>query len=357
MGDYIVKDSSVLRNVHTYAATHASDTAVRIGIVREQKQTKTGTIYIVEVSMDSKTILVGCVPLVKYGGAHNFEEVGYRPWLTTAAGTLSPAAGAEYKARSGDVVLVAYLNGKSREGVIIGGLNHNSRKPILKKGTIAYLSEFNGLETSITPNGSYKITFKGYAPTNDATLKIPPTGANVPPPVYNPLTGGSYYGFSKNGSFVVSDGGQFLKIYKNIAKGSIILKSGSSQIELGGNPALGSFGVKSGKAVMDFSTTASIKATTGLALQSLQVSIKGTQIAIGNEQFELIDGLMKLIDALGTLTVISPVGTCTPLSAAPTWAAQILPLKIKMSLVKGSLKDAKSFELSGDADAVIESNK
>jgi hypothetical protein len=355
--DYIVRDSSVLPNYNTQAATIAQDTSIRIGIVREEKETKTGTIYVVEVLMDGKTLLIGCVPLVKFGGAHNFEEVKLRPWLTTAAGALSPAAGSQYKSKSGDVVLVAYLNGKSREGVILGGLNHNSRKPILKKGTVAYLSEFNGLETSIMQDGSYKITFKGYAPTNDAALKLPPSGADVPPAIYNPLTGGSYYGFSNNGSFIASDGNQFIKIHKNPVSGSIILKSGSSQIELGGNTAIGAFSVKTGKAVMDISTTASIKSKLSLSLQSLQVSVKATKVAIGNDQFELFDGLIKLIDALGTLVVTSPVGACTPLMAAPTWAAQVLPLKIKMMLVKGSLKDGDSFSLSGDDDSTIESSK
>jgi hypothetical protein len=354
--DYIVRDSSVLPDMRSIAATLEQDTSIRVGIIREEQETKTGTIYVVEVLIDGKMVLVGCVPMVRFGGAHNFEEYKMRGWLATAAGALSPTAGAQYKARSGDVVVIAYLNGKSREGVILGGLNHNSRKPKLEMGTIGYLSEFNGLETSIKDDGSYKVTFKGYAPTNDAALKLPPTGVDVLPPVYNPLTGGSYYGFNSGGSFIASDGSQTIKIYKNIATGSIILKSGSSQIELGGNPAIGNFSVQSGKGVMDFQTTASIKSTVGLALQSLQVSIKGTQVAIGNDQFELFDGLIQLIDALGSLVVTSPVGTCTPLMSAPTWAAQVLPLKIKLSLVKGSLKDADSFSLSGDDDAAIESN-
>lgn len=354
--DYIVRDSSVLPDMRSMAATMEQDTSIRIGIVRKEEETKTGTMYIVEVLIDGKMMLLGCVPMVRFGGAHNFEEYKMRGWLATAAGALSPAVGAQYKTRSGDVVIVAYLNGKSREGVILGGLNHNSRKPKLEMGKIGYLSEFNGLETSIKEDGSYKVTFKGYAPTNDTTLKLPPTGTDVLPPVYNPLIGGSYYGFSNNGSFIASDGSQMLKIHKNIATGSIILKSGSSEIELGGNPAVGNFSVKSGKGIMEFQTNASIKSTIGLALQSLQVSIKGTQIAIGNDQFELFDGLIQLIDALGSLVITSPVGTCTPLMSAPTWAAQVLPLKIKLSLVKGSLKDADSFSLSGDDDATIESN-
>lgn len=357
--DYIVKDSSVLPNIKAVQTMKSSDSSIRIGIVREEQILDTGNIcYIVEVLVNGKQVPVCCSVMTKFGGAHNFEEITLRPWLNGfPSGALLPASTDAYKARSGDIVLVAYLNGQSREGVILGCLGHPARKKRLTGKKIAYLSEFNGLEVSITDDGSYKTTFKGYAPTNDAVLKIPPTGTDIPAPVYNPLTGGSYYGFNNKGSFTVSDGSQFLKIHKDIASGSIILKSGSSQIELGGNPAVGTFGVKTGKAVMELSTTASIKSTLGLALESLQVSIKGTQIAIGNDQFELIDGLIQLIDAIGTLVVTSPVGTCTPLMSAPTWAAQVLPLKIKMSLIKGSLKDADSFSLSGDDDPTISGNE
>ena len=359
VNEYIVKDSSLLPDMRSISTMRSSDSSIRIGIVREERTTSGGQIlYIVEVLVDGKQVPVSCTTMVRYGGAHNFEEQTLRPWLNGfPAGALLPASSAGYKARSGDTVLVAYLNGQSREGVILGGLAHSSRKKKLKAGTVAYLSEFNGLETSITDNGSYKITFKGYAPINDVTLKIPPSGTDIPAAVYNPFTGGSYYGFSNTGSFIASDGSQFLKIHKNLISGSIILKSGSSQIELGGNSAIGAFSVKTGKAVMELSTTASIKSQLNLTLQSLQVSIKGTQVAIGNDQFELFDGLIQLIDALGTLVVTSPVGTCTPLMAAPTWAAQVLPLKIKMMLVKGSLKDADSFSLSGNDDPKIESNK
>jgi hypothetical protein len=356
--DYIVRDSSLLPNVESVRTMLHSDSSIRVGIVREERILESGIVYMVEVLVNGKQVPVSCTVMSKWGGAHNYEEQTLRPWLNGfPSGMLLPASAGQYKGRSGDVVLVAYLNGQSREGVILGGLSHPARKSKLKGKSIAYISEFNGLERSITDDGSYKVTFKGYAPTNDATLKIPPTGVEILPPLYNPLTGGSYYGFNNKGSFIASDGKQFLKINKNLISGSIILKSGSVQMELGGNAALGAFSVQAAKSVMDFKTSASIKATTGLALQSLQVSIKGTQVAIGNDQFELFDGLIKLIDALGSLVVTSPVGTCTPLMSAPTWTTQILPLKIKISMLKGSLKSADSFSLSGDPDIVIKGNE
>lgn len=355
--DYIVRDSSILPSIGARKATQERDSSIRIGIVREMKETEEGPIYSVEVFMEGKVAIVGCTAMTKWGGAHNFEEYKLRSWLHTAPELLPPpVAWSEYKNKSGDVVVVAFLSGKSKEGIILGCINHNSRQPKLKDESIAYLSEFNGLETSIRDDGTYKVSFKGYTKANDPILKVPKPGVNVPAPIYNPLVGGSYFGFSSNGSYIASDGKQSIKIHKNIATGSIIISSGTSQLELGGNPALGNFSVKTGKIVAEATTTASIKSTVGLALESLQVSIKGTQVAIGSDQFELFDGLVQLIDALGSLVVTSPVGTCTPLMTAPTWAAQVLPLKIKIMMTKGSLKSADSFSLSGDDDPTIEAS-
>lgn len=356
--DYIVRDSSVLPSHGSRAAEYEKDTAIRIGIVRKVESTENGPIYSVEVLADGKIMLVGCVSMVKWGGAHNFEECGVRPWLLTTIEALPPQiALSDYATKSGDVVVVAFLNGKSREGIILGSLMHGSRKPKLKAGDISYLSEFNGIETSIKEDGSYKVTFKGYTAANLAALKLPPKGVNVSPPLYNPLTGGSYFGFSDNGSYVASDGSQFIKIHKNLVTGSVIIKSGSSQLELGGNPAIGNFSVKTGKVVLESTLETSIKAQLAIKIQAtVQVSMKAQQIAIGNDQFELIDGLGQLIDALGTLVVTSPVGTCTPLMSAPTWAAQVLPLKIKLALLKGSLKDGDSFKLAGNDDIAIKSS-
>src|SRR5687768_5139701 len=148
-------------------------------------------------------------------------------------------------------------------------------------------------------------------------------------------------GFDKNGSFTVSDGAQLIKIEKSLATGSITLQSGKNKVVLGGNPALGRLTVQTDNLITS-SLSASIKATTDFKLETLQLSLKGTKLAIGNDVFELFDGLVKLIDALGTLTVTSPVGTCTPLQSAPTWAAQVVPLKMKIAAIKGSLASPDS---------------
>lgn len=354
--DYIVRDSSLLPNRSSFKAVNDRDHSIRVGIVRESQDTTTGTVYTVELAVNGKMLMVSCYQMVKFGGVHNFEEYGVRKWASSPAFTTLPTASDKYETRAGDMVVVAFIAGDSREGVILGSLKHYARKQKLKRDDIAYLSEFNGLETSIKIDGSYKITFKGYSPADETILKLPPSGKKIEEPKYNPLIGGSYFGFSKNGSWIASDKSQFIKINKDVAKGSIIIKSGSCQVEIGGNPAIGAFGVKAGKAVIDAATTASIKAKTSLAIQALQVSLKGTKVAIGNDQIELFDGLVQLIDALGSLAVTSPVGTCTPLMSAPTWASKVEPLKLKLTAIKGSLKDGDSFELAGNDDPTIDGN-
>ena len=67
------------------------------------------------------------------------------------------------------------------------------------------------------------------------------------------------------------------------------------------------------------------------------ISIKALNVAIGNDTIELIDGLLQIIDAIGQITVTSPVGTCTPIMASPQWASGLVPLITKFNTLKGSL--------------------
>jgi hypothetical protein len=120
----------------------------------------------------------------------------------------------------------------------------------------------------------------------------------------------------------------------------MVVSSGKNRIDFGGNLAQGSLGLTTDSFAIAATTNASIKATVAVKVETLQASIKATQIAIGNSTFELFQGLSDLIDALGTLVVMSPVGTCTPLMAAPTWTAQIVPLKLKISTLITSLASA-----------------
>ena len=333
--DYITKDSSLLQDADAFSLYDSRDGAVRLGIVREEVEEKDGTTkYLVEVFMSGNQVPVMCDIMSRFGGAYNYEEYRPKGWArNTVGGLLSPTTASSYTLRDGDSVLVAFLDGKSREGVILGSIRHPARKEKIDKKKQAYISSFNGLETSIDDTGAYTVKFNG-TPTQDLAPIQP--GVPITDPIYNPLIAGSYFGFSADGSYTVSDGSQFVKIVKNPISGSITLCSGKNKVVLGGNPALGETSVTTDTfAVKSLST--SIKAVKDIKAEALQVSIKGTQMAIGNDVFELFDGLGQLIDGLGTLIVTSPVGLCTPLSAAPTWASAILPLKIKIATIKGSL--------------------
>lgn len=347
--DYSTRDSSIWGTSDAFSAYDRRDTGMYVGIVREEKQVKDeSTRYVVEIMKEGRQVAISCILLTRWGGAHNFEEFRVRPWQKLApGGLLPPTTAGTYSFRSGDTVLVAFINGQSREGVIIGGLRHPARvADKIPKDYMGYLSSFNGLETQIRNDGSYKVTFQGL-PLNDKLLDVP--GVTVQAPKYNPLITGSYFGFSKNGSFVASDGSQYIKIDKNKISGAIIIVSGKNRIELGGNPALGTTGIVTDTLINE-SKFMSVSSTVDYNLKTLQYSIKAMKMAIGNDGFELFKDLGQLIDALGTLIVTSPVGTCTPLMAAPTWASLVVPIKLRLALVTGSLKDPKSFSSGGDDD-------
>lgn len=350
--DYCVRDSSILPDYRSLAVLDSKDSCVRIGIVRQENKL-VGDIdgYLVEVQLDGRQIPVICQQLVKFGGPHNFEEFKYRPWSRKVPSTAnSPLSASTYDLRSGDVVLVAFINGKSREGVILGALQHPSRKVILKSDQIEYASRYNGLETQIRKDGSYRVVFNGL-PLNDTLLDAPP-GVPLIEAKFNPLTSGSFFGFDSDGSYIASDGSQYLKMKKSIASGSIVLVSGKNRIDLGGNKALGTMGLKTDSLVTDSKKT-SIKSALSYKVETLSASIKATKMAIGSSQFELFDGLSQLIDAIGSIVITSPTGTCAPIQTSPQWVSKIIPLQIKIKSMIGSLESADSLSPSDEGDVSL----
>lgn len=351
--DYSVRDSSILQDMDSISALRTKDTCIRMGIVREERQLKDdSTRYIVEVFVDGRQVPVSCIPLTRFGGAHNFEEVRLRPWLKVKSGTLPPGTADKYALRSGDTVVVAFINGSAKEGIILGGVRHGSRPESTTPGNIQYHSRFNGIETQISSDGSYKVLFNGL-PVNDALLNIP-SGTQVPPPVFNPFIAGSFFGFDANGNYVVSDGGDsYMKIWKTATDRALIAVSGGNKLELGGNFVKSVTSLKTDEMVLEASLNASMKANAKVTIQGFDTSIKTMKLAIGNDQFELIDGLIKLIDAMGSLVITSPSGTCLPFATAPQWSVKVLPIKIALQLIKGTIQEAKTTSFSGDDSSDI----
>lgn len=352
--DYTVKDSSIYRQNSSYHTDITKDCSVRIGMVREIVELQNKTIqYTVEVIAGNRTIPVSCVMLTRFGGVFNYEEYSLRAWGTKyKSSPLPPAANSNFKVKSGDAVLIAYIDGSSRQGVILGGLTHPARTEYLDKDKIEYKSVFNGLTQHVRDDGSYKIEFNGKA-INSPLLEAPPTGTDMPSPQYNPLKKGSFLGFANDGSFIFSDGTNYTKLVKNKTSPVMSTKVGSAIFEINGAVGQDAIGIKSSKynvSANNINMSGKIEAN----IKAIKTSIKGQQVAIGNDQFELFKSLYEILDTLGKVFLISPTGNTTPIASNPDWASKIIPLMLKLKAATGSLKDPESFSPTDPGDVTLE---
>jgi hypothetical protein len=354
---YIVSDSSMVSqfdSMYEAARPIESVSGLMVGVVTSKTNAldEDHMMYVVECQVDGKQLPIACKVLSRFGGVYNYEEYNLRPWNALDVSDLpNPIAADSLEYRNGDVVVVGILGVDGRSGIILGGLKHYAREHKIPRDDIQYYSIFQGLETQIRDDGSYKVTFKG-KPINEKLLELPPIPTKAIDPIYNPIISGSYYGFDASGSFIATDastlGPQMIKIFKDVASGSIILKSGQSVVEIGGNPALGQFGAKANTITLDALQAVNIGSKLNMNLQGTLLSIKGLQIAIGNDTVELVNALVELITELGQVIVNSPVGTCTPIATSPNWAAKVIPLQVKLMTLMSSPQDAEAFELKGD---------
>ena len=205
----------------------AQDNRLLIGVIREVRNV-VGTNelrYMVEVYSKNDTLILPCRMMRQFGGAFNYEDYVLRGYNYNDAsnnqnGTLALA---------GDMVLVGFIGGSGREGIILGGMTHPARSTFLDstKGP-QYRSEFNGIETYINEHGEWKLTFKGQ-PTNLDKLKDTPNQPIVKPE-YDSNIGTSYMKWDKEGSFTLSDeatdGDKFQKLFIDKKNGTIDIFSG-----------------------------------------------------------------------------------------------------------------------------------
>jgi len=247
---YSIRDSSIWKDTDSYKLIDRKDCAIRVGIVREEvyledfKETR----YIVEVWNNGNTAIITCVRSSRFGGIYNYEEFTNRGFNANES-----SSSAARSLISGEHVLVAYLNGDSREGIILGSFNHDGRAetiksklgPLPKKNLeflnrdadfapTKYASEFNGIETLINSRGEYRVTFKGQ-PTNLSKLNEASNGKPLEEPKYDEKVGSSYYEFDKTGSFFLNDnsksgGVQSIKVDK--PNGKIIITSGKTTLTI-----------------------------------------------------------------------------------------------------------------------------
>jgi len=328
----IVHDSSLYRDSSSYLNINSGE--MRIGIVISEVLDNDNYKYLVESYSLGRRIVMKCSLLSRFGDIYNYEEWNPRSSPDLGIPKTATPDSIDFSKRVGDVVVVACLNNVSYDGVILGSLKHPGRKTELKEKEISYMSEFNGLKTSIDNDGAYKVEFQG-TPINVSLLDAPLPSA-PPPPQYNPTIKGSYFEFDKDGNFIIGDMATTMpqSITINKTDGQIEIVSGDITITLIKQDGL----IEVSADDIEIVTSNSVKIETSeTEIKSTDlIKIESAKIAIGSGGTELIDSLIQLITAFGSLIINSPTGPCTPFQASPQWS-QIETIKSKLNSIKGSL--------------------
>lgn len=331
----IVKDSSIWESNDAFDAARKKDMSVRIGMVREAKfdESRNETRYMVEVFDTNNQMPILCTRLERFGGVYNYEEFTRQTFDVDT----SSASASKYAVRAGDVVLVAFMKGDSREGVILGGIRHPARPEELDadQDGIAYKSEFNGILQEINSDGEYTVTFRGM-PTNISDLDDPSDGDDIAEPEYDEEVGTSYWMFDKTGTWTVDDNASSdpQNIIIDKPGGTITLTSGAVIIEMdkGGQMIT----VTTQHTTINSENDINMTTEDWLVDASSTASIKSPKIAFGTDGVELLDEIIKLIKALAQVTPISPIGPCNPLQGTPQWP-QVQQVQQAIDSIKGSL--------------------
>src|ERR1019366_8133389 len=308
----IVRDSSIWSHPETKAAYNRVDGLIRVGVIKAVfNDTDTGELrYLVGVNSNGREINTNCRMLRRFGGVYNYEDyIGHGYNVND-----SPDMVTGYNAKAGDAVLVGQFNGQGREGIILGGLTHSARTTAIRASDgPQYDAEFNGVHTNINANGEWTLTFKGQ-PTKLNQLNNVPS-ATIPPPTYNVAVGGSYMKFDAQGGWTLSDVAQSnpQSIVVDKAAGTITTTSG--QISLVMDKGAQSVSLTCKDTTVNSSNSYSLSTSDYSVIATSSAKIDSPKVAIGHGGTELLDQLSQLITALGEVTVISPVGPCTPLSA------------------------------------------
>jgi phage gp45-like len=331
----IVNDSSIWYDKTSFKTFKSRDCMLRVGCVRSSAYSKNikDIIYQVEILDQSDRYLVPCRRMTQFGGVFNREETVLQTYTPSPEKDQVPA----YNTKAGDMVVVAFLGGNCTTSFIIGCLKHSARPSFyntVSEGPRNYW-EFNGIEQTINENGELKVVFKGQ-PTNKSVLLQKPANNSVPEPTYDENVGTTYYQFLKDGSFTVSDNSKTnpQSILIDKPNGKIVVTSGKIVVEIDKNQETVTctekqFTVNASDAINLNTKDISVKA-------SVSAKVQAPKIAIGNGGVELLDHIIKFIDALGLVTAISPLGPCTPLASSPQWAS-IVQLKVALTTIKGSL--------------------
>ncbi|CAM6003882.1 unnamed protein product [Sphagnum balticum] len=271
---------------------------------------------------------MNCRMMRRFGGVYNYEDYIDRGYKTSDQ--PDPVTG--YDAKAGDAVLVGQFNGQGREGVIIGGLTHAARKTTIQADDgPQYDSEFNGIRTEINADGEWTLTFRGQ-PTNLDGLDNTPS-ARIPAAVYDTKVGTTFMKLDITGSWTINDNAnsdpQFIKIDKpggiltvQAGQVSLVMAKGAQSAVLTCKDTT----INSSNSITENTTAYQLKA-------SATAKIDSPKVAIGHDAIELLDQLTQLIDALGKILPISPVGPCTMLNTVADWPV-VEQIKGKINQIK-----------------------
>ncbi len=328
-----VKDSSIWTDPNNLAAINRLDGLIRVGIVKGAfNDTATGELrYLVEIQDQVKKVNVNCRMLRRFGGVYNYEDFIGRGYNINDF----PDATAGFNTKAGDAVLIGQFNGQGREGIILGGLNHAARiTSIQASDGPQYDAEFNGVHTNIDINGEWTLTFKGQ-PTNLVQLSNAPT-VPIPPATYDTTVGSSFMKFDQTGSYTVSDNAVSDPQSIFIDKPNGVLTTTSGQISLVMTKSSQSVVLTCQALTINSSNSINENTTVYRLAASSTATIDSPKVAIGFDSIELLDQITQLIDAIGKIIPISPVGPCTELNSVEDWPV-VEQIKAKINQIKGSL--------------------
>ena len=335
MGEFIIPGSDTVSGAIN--GNRYSDTKIRVGVVYEEivGENSGETTYTVMVSVGSHDVPVTCVRMSRFGGAHNYEEYNLRAYEDAAGTGLNKP----YSQRAGDVVVIAFLDGSARKGVILGGIRHSSRtEKLTANKTPAYISRFNGIEKTISEEGALTYTYRGSTPASEASLKTIPTGIPILEAVDDPIAAGSTFGFNEDGNFCATDGdAQSIVVNKDkLGGGNIVLTSGSTTVTLAG-------GAGGQEVTIDTVGDVTISTVKNVDISGLDISLNANKaiaiesklgVSITSAGSELLDLIITLIDELGAVKVVAPMGPCTSLNETPMWL-KVVAVKLKITSMMG----------------------
>lgn len=277
--NYNVIDSSLWDSEEVHRAISHKNTQIYIGMVQEEvyNSLRDETLYMVELMDPKGRMLIPCIRMVRFGSPFNYEEYT-RQTYDIKDGDIADRGNMIH--RPGEAVIVSYLTGgEGGFGVILGAINHPYRSESLPRNNeVAYVSEFNGIETYITKDGEYRQTYRGIQKNVSQLTKV--TGP-IPEPIYDMDIGGSYVEWKKDGSWLLTDRAkekpQSIKVAKK--DGYIEIISGDISVKMSKKDGIISIvnkktTVKSADSIEVTTKKTTISSSDSVALNSNKFNIK-----------------------------------------------------------------------------------